>query len=117
MSITIIEKQIEIGTHLHNLIISEIESAVKHHLDEGIEATVTLTKNTQTNKRVHTDIQIRVGEQFSAHCLGHGHDAHKSVAMVIEKLKEQLRRPRTHLIDTKSQMCNHEHHDGFRRSN
>ncbi len=117
MSINIIEKNIKIGTHLHDFIISEIESSVRHHQINGdIVATVTLAKNTQTYD-VHIDLHIHVGDAFFAHFTESGHDAHKSIIMGIEKLKEQLRRPKTHNVDTKSKMCDHEHHDGFRQAN
>ncbi len=113
MSVNIIKNHLKVGTHLSDHIISEIESTVNHHIDGRIDATVTLTKNTQQNY-VHADIQVHVGNQFLAHCIGCGHNVKHSIVMGIEKLKEQLRRPKTHAIDMKSQMCDHEHHDGFR---
>jgi ribosomal subunit interface protein len=116
MSIRIIEKEITIGSHLHDFIISEIETAIKNHVNGIVDATITLTQNTQQNY-VHTDIHIHIGDQFLTHCIGRDHDAHKSIVMGIEKLKEQLHHPKTHSIDKKSQRCNHEHHDGFQKLN
>lgn len=114
MPVNIIRKHVKVGAHLAEHIISEIESIASHHMDGDVDATVTLIKSTQQNY-VHTDIQIHVGKQFLAHCIGCGHNVKHSVIMGIEKLKEQLRRPKTHVVDVKSQMCDHEHHDGFRR--
>lgn len=115
MSIRIIGKQIEITSSLDKFITSEIEKSVKQHRNGNIDAVVTIMNNTQHND-VHTDIQIQVGDEFLTHCIGRGHDAHKSAGMALEKLEEQLRHPKTHLVDEKSKMSDHEHHDGFRGS-
>jgi len=116
MPVNIIKNHVNVGPHVSGHIVSEIESAVHHHMDGDVDATVTLTKNTQQNY-VHADIKIHVGNEFLAHCIGCGHTVKHSIGMAIEKLKAQLHRPKTHRIDAKSQMCDHEHHDGFHRLN
>lgn len=105
MAIVITGKQIDLGDSLKQSIQDELVLIVTRYLDGDIDATVTVTKDSQHHFK--TDVQLHVGRHFDVHCIGGDEDPYKSASQAMGKLEKQLRRYKTRLIEKKRHKDDH----------
>jgi len=96
MQITVIGKQLDVGSALREHVVETLDLAVEKYFDHAIEATVTITKQAHL---YHTQISVHVGKGMLVQAKASANEVYPAFDAACEKVAKRLRRYKRRLRD------------------
>ncbi|MDP2699190.1 ribosome hibernation-promoting factor, HPF/YfiA family [Thalassospira sp.] len=104
MQITVIGKQLDVGSALREHVSETLDLAVEKYFDHAIEATVTITKQAHL---YHSQISVHVGKGMLVQAKAAANEVYPAFDAACERVAKRLRRYKRRLRDHHSNRLDH----------